>query len=136
MRSTNESEIAYLFPKQSMDRPSRWASESGYFRGLGEDGGESVLPAAPATDKTWYEKLVESLVPTAAAVYQARELNKLNLQRVQQGLPMLSAQQFAQTYQPPVATVQVGMTPQTKQMLMFGALGIAALVGLRAAKII
>lgn len=132
------SELAYTFPQQNTDRPRRWASESGYFRGLGEDAGEAAVMIQPAAsvERPWYQTLVDTLVPAAASVYQQRELTKLNTERLRAGMPMITASEFARTYQPPAAQVQFGMTDGTKKMMMYGALGLGAYVALKALKII
>ena len=125
-----ESEAAYTLGPQYVDSPSRWLSEYGYLSGLAND------QATPTAEKPWYQSAVETLVPAATAIYTQRELNKLNIERARQGLAPISASEFARTYQPPVARVQVEPGSQARNLLLWAALGIGGLVALRAAKII
>lgn len=149
-------ELAYTYPEAETDNPRFWASEAGYFKtgelGLAEDAGESVVmvtpsgapaatqaqqqPAQQAGGKPWYETLISSIVPVAANVYQQQQLNKLNMQRTQQGLPMISAADYLRTYAAPTATVQVGPSESAQRALLWGAGIIGGLVALRALKII
>lgn len=153
-RARRENELDYLFPQGRMDDCYYWQTENAYFAypgsigssgGLGEDAGETIVMtdgseitrAAPAaTSKPWYETLVQSLVPAAASVVAARELNKLNTQRIQAGLPMLTAQQYSAQYQPPTATVAVGPSAAAMQLVKYGGIALGAYVALRALRII
>jgi len=58
------------------------------------------------------------------------------VERARQGLPPLTGQQYASTYQVPTATVQVGPSAQAQQWLKYGAIGLGIFVGLKALKII
>lgn len=116
-----ESERRYVTNPETIDDPSRWGSESGYFRGLGEDEASS-----------WVDAFKEVL-PAVASVYQQDQFNKMNIALINAGKPPVSAAQYMAS-QPP--TVTVGPTPEAQKYLMYGAIGLLAIVGLRAAKVI
>lgn len=115
-----------------------------YFSGLGDTaemnaGMVNVTPSGEPTrqaEKPWYETLIQTAVPALTAAYAQNQMTKLNVSRINQGLPPLSAQEYAAVYQPPSAQVQVGPTQQATKLLMYGGLAVLALVGLRAAKVI
>lgn len=118
----------------------------GYNGGLGEDAGESVLmvtstpsgqPTRQAdTSATDWGQVINTTLPVLANVYQQQQLTRLNVARINAGQPPITASDWARTYQPPSAQVQVGVTSRAEKMIMFGGLAVLALVGLRAAKII
>lgn len=157
MGTRQEYERAFLYPEQHADNPDHWASEGAYFKsddyGLGEDAGESVVlitpsgaasaPQAATTPQSqagvpWYESLAKTfattVLPVAASVYQQKKITDLNTERLRAGLPMLSPQQYSSMY--PTASVAVGPNDQAKKLLMYGAVGVGALVLLRAFKVI
>ena len=73
---------------------------------------------------SWWDRLLTALPATVTAVgsaYINSQLVKTNLERAKQGLPFLNTQQ----YQPGVG-VNVGLTRPTQNLLMYGALGLAA----------
>lgn len=104
----------------TVDNPNRWSSEGGFY-GLGADEGSS-----------WVDAFKETL-PVIASVYQQREFNKMNQALINTGKAPLSADQYMRT-QAPTATVDVGS--QTQKLVLYVGLGVLALVGLRAAKVI
>lgn len=117
----------------------------GYSNGLGEDAGESVLmvtttpsgqPTRQAESSTDWGAVVNTALPVLANVYQQQQLTRMNVARINAGQPPITASDWARTYQPPSAQVQVGVTNRAEKMIMFGGLAVLALVGLRAAKII
>ena len=127
----------------------KYDSEAGYYSGflgepsdtMGEGDATTVMmtPSGAPTkqaEPAWYETLIKTAVPAIATAYQQRELTKLNIARMNSGQAPLTAAQYAAVYQPPSAQVQIGATSDTKRLLMYAAIGVAALVGLRAAKII
>lgn len=137
-----ETERQYLAPNEDVDNPRRWGSEGGYFRGVGDDGlsffDTTVTPSGDATRQTsgstWVDAFKETL-PIIAGAYQQREFNKMNMALINTGRPPISAQQYTQM-QPAAARVEVGATSDTKRWIIYAGLGVLALVGLRAAKII
>lgn len=118
-----ESEGQYVNRAESVDDVGRWDSETGYFVGLGED-----------TSSSWVDAFKEVL-PAVASVYQQREFNKANLSLINAGRPPMSAEQYT-AMQPATAKVQVGPTDDAKKWLVYAGVGLLALVGLRAAKVI
>ena len=137
-----ESEMAWVFPNGWMNDPRAWNSESMYYAGTLGETDEAALMVTPSGASTrqaetpWYETLIKTAVPVLSTAYQQSQMTKLNLARINQGQPPLTAQQYAAAYQPPGARVELGMTSQTQKLLLWGAGGLALLVGLRAAKII
>ena len=141
-----EKEVFYLTRNEHIDRPSRWESESGYFKGLGEDAGESTLvdfsvtPSGEPTRQTtsssssWVDAFKVAL-PAVAGIVQQREYNKMNLSLINSGRPPISPQQY-QALQPVTAQVAVGPTADAKKWIVYAGIGLLALVGLRAAKVI
>lgn len=143
-------ELFYLFPEGGSDNPHQWSSEAGYFKGLGEDAGESVTmtpTGAPSSSQASnaaatssggffqsFANAAQQLLPVAANVYAQKKFTDLNLARAQAGQPLVSAAQFQQMY--PTATVAVGPNETAKKLLMWGAIGIGGLVALRALKVI
>lgn len=142
-----------LHPQSSMDDPSSWSREAGYF-GLGEDAGESIvlmtpsgapaMPQAAATPsdtgtKPWYASIADAFsaaLPVAASVYQQKKFTDLNIERSRAGLAPISAAQYAQQYQIPAAQVQVGPNDAAKKLMLYGGIAIGGLVLLRALKVI
>lgn len=121
----------------------RWESERRYFSGLGESADDaSLLTVTPSGSTTrqgetpWYESLIKTAVPVLASAYQQNQMTKLNLARINQGQPPLTAEQYSAVYQPVGARVEVGASSGLMRGLMFAGLGIAAIVGLKAAKVI
>lgn len=115
-----------------------------YNAGLGEDGGESTLmvtttpsgaPTRQGSDVDW-GGVINSILPTVANVYQQRQLTRLNVARINAGQSPITAGEFGASYRVPTAEVQIGATAQTQRLMMFMGLGVLALVGLKAAKII
>lgn len=120
----HETESQYVDRHSGTDDVNRWNTEGGYFRGLNDDGDSS----------SWVDAFKEVL-PAVASVYQQREFNKYNLALINKGQPPISAQQYT-TMQPAAAKVEVGPTADAKKWLIYGGIGLLALVGLRAAKVI
>lgn len=112
-----------------------------YYTSLGEDAGESTLmvtttPSGIPTRQSDWGSAVSNLLPAVLSVYQQHQLTRLNLARINSGQPPLTAAEYTNVYRPPTAEVQIGATAQTQRLLMFAGMGVLALVGLRAAKII
>lgn len=79
----------------------------------------AVIQAQAAPGESWTDTLQRSL-PILVATYQQKQILDVQMQRAKAGLPPLDASQYA-------AGVQVGLSSDTQKMLLFGALGIAAL---------
>lgn len=123
-----ETERNYVMGHHSIDAPSRWEREGGYFRGLGDEGSQS-------DSSTWVDALTQVL-PVAASIYQQDQFNKMNRDLITSGKPPISAQTYMQNFATPSASVQVGPTADAKKWIMYAGFGVLALVGLRAAKVI
>ncbi len=118
-----ENELSYVNRTESVDDTSRWNTESGYLAGIGEDDSSS-----------WVDAFKEVL-PAVASVYQQREFNKMNLALINSGKAPVSADQYMAS-QPVTARVALEPTDQAKKMMIYAGIGLLALVGLRAAKVI
>lgn len=140
-----ETEKQYVDEDHDIDNPARWGKESGYFTGLGADGGElvdfTVTPSGSATRQTgesagggWVDAFKATL-PAIAGIVQQREYNKMNLALINSGKPPISPSQY-QVMQPTTARVAVGPTADAKKWMVYAGIGVLALVGLRAAKVI
>jgi len=136
-----EGELDYLYPEGRANDPRAWSSERMYF--LGEDSADPsaimVTPSGAPTrqaETPWYQTLIQTAVPALTTLYAQREMNKLNVARINRGQAPLTSAQYAAAYQPPSAQVQFGATADAKKLMLYAALGVAALVGLRAAKVI
>jgi len=89
-------------------------------------------PVVSATTKAvpWYEKIVSTLTPVATAalsVYQQSRFDKMNRQRISQGLAPIPIDQY-RAAMAPTATAEIGLSPATRNMLLYGGLGLAALL--------
>lgn len=85
---------------------------------------------APATSQPWYEKLVSAITPiasTALNVYQQSRIDRMNRQRIAQGLAPIAPEQYRAALGP-TATAEVGIAPATRNMLLYGGLGLAAIL--------
>ena len=87
-----------------------------------------VSTAAPAVP--WYEKIVSAIAPVATAavsVVQQAQIAKTNRERLRRGLPAIPPEQYQQ-YLAPAARAEVGLSPATRNMLLYGGLGLVALL--------
>jgi hypothetical protein len=142
-RAENAVKDRYLSPTLFTDSPGYWETEPAYFDGvpdnvtnMGMEPGEDYLVDVDtaSTDKPWYEKSIEKAVEIwgtveaqKSAQKQADKLQAENLRRARMGLPMISGQQYG-AMRPPAATVAFGLSPDVKNMLLFGGLGLGALL--------
>lgn len=97
---------------------------------LGDDETVITESAGSGTVEPWYQSILRSTLPVLASTYQQQQLNKLNLERMRNGLPPISGQQYASQYQIPAAQVQVGMTSDTQKLVMYGGLALLAFLGI------
>lgn len=118
--AVEHSKVLYPFthPESNYDNPNYWESEESYF-GLGAD----TTPPPAQDANPWYVTLASG----AMNLYQQYLLSKQNDARAKAGMAPLSAQEYAQTQIPP-ARAQVGLDPQTRNMLMYGGLGLGAIL--------
>jgi len=84
-----------------------------------------VASGLPATQPAgnWWDTLAQSaqkLLPSILTYQQAKDLNDINLERARKGQPPLSPAQYA-------PQVNVGVAPQTQQMITYALLGLGAL---------
>lgn len=136
----HETESQYVNPYAQWDNHRAWNEGSMYSVGLTDNNSladdEAIMSTTPSGGSTSWADAFKSAVPILASVYQQRQLTKLNVARINRNQAPLTAQEYAVAYQPPSAQVQVGATADTKRLMLYAALGVAALVGLRAAKVI
>jgi hypothetical protein len=85
--------------------------------GLPDEVAKNQNPGEP-----WYESLAR-LLPILATTYQQRQLLSVQVERARQGLAPLDVSAYA-------AGVNVGISPEVKQLLIIGGLAIAGLVAL------
>lgn len=111
-------ERLYVYPEENMDDARHWDREYGYF---GQTSPEA--PAAPAPTP-WYA----APLAFAMQLYQQRQMAKVQQERARAGLPPLTPEQYRAQYQPPIATAEVGLAPQTRNLLIYGGIGLAALL--------
>ena len=104
--------------------------------GLGVDADEAIIatstPGQADKAEPWYSSVLRSTLPVLATTYQQQQLTKLNIARIGQGLPPLSAQEYAQSYMVPAAQVQVGPTQEAQRLLIWGGAALLLFLGFRA----
>jgi hypothetical protein len=96
----------------------------GLLSGLGDDAAASDPSAAPAPASTT-SSLLDSLKSIAAPLiqsYQQQQLFNMNVDRAKQNLPPISADQMAAG-----VGVNVGLSPATKQLVIWGLIGVGGL---------
>lgn len=118
----------YLYPEELIDSPEAWESENFYFGETPTLYMGAALPVdigAKAKEPSWFEKLFT----TAAGIYQQKQALKQareeNVMRAQQGLPPVSTAEIKRQFAPQAA-VEVGLSPQIRNMLVIGGLGLGA----------
>ncbi len=99
----------------------------------------AVAGSAPAVDMSvpidtssggnWWDRLLNAIPSTVSTIgnalpalgqaYFQTQAMKINLDRAKQGLPPINTAAYA-------PGINVGVTPQTRNMLMYGAIGLAA----------
>lgn len=135
-----EAENSYLHQHGRWDNARAWNDGSMYATGVTDSNSladdDALVSTTPSGMSTNWADAFKSAIPVLASVYQQRQLTKLNVARTQRNLAPMTAQDYANYYQPPSAQVQVGATADTKRLMLYGAIAVAALVGLRAAKVI
>jgi hypothetical protein len=113
-------ERVYTFAAEAVDDPAYWASEGSYF-------GQAPAVSAPTP---WYQKITEALAPiatTAMTVYQQSLLQRMQRKRIEQGLPPIPPEEYRAALGP-TASAEVGLAPATRNLLLYGGLGLAALL--------
>lgn len=105
---------------------------------LGDDVTEATVVESQGAQESepWYAAVLKTSLPVIMNTYQQQQLTKLNIERMRQGLPPISAATYANQYMVPTAQVQVGPTEQMQKMMLYGAIGIGALIFLRSRKMI
>jgi hypothetical protein len=143
-------ELFYTYPEQAMDDVAAWGGERMYFRGLGEDAGESVVMMTPSGQAAssqsastpsaaggFFDAIgrgLTQLLPVAAQAYSAKKITDINIDRARAGLQPLSPAQYQSMM--PAAQVTVGPNEQAKKLMLYGGLAVGGLVLLRALKVI
>lgn len=108
------------------DNSDFWNSEHSYYMGgLGED----ATAASQTAEKPWYEKLI-SVYGAVKAQQTAQKYQDMliqeNLNRQKTGQPPISMTDFQASV--PAARVDVGISPDTRNMLIAGGVGVLALL--------
>lgn len=80
----------------------------------------SLVDDAQGPNESWMTALAR-LLPAVAATYQQKQILDIQVQRAQQGLPPLNASQYA-------AGFQVGLSDDTRNLLIMGAIGLGAVL--------
>lgn len=73
------------------------------------------------SDESWYETLAR-LLPAIVATDQQRKLMEVQIERARAGLPPVDTSQYG-------VGVRVGLSEDSKQLLIYGGLALAALLG-------
>lgn len=81
-------------------------------------GGGPIVKGEAVGD--WFDKLVNA-APKLLATYNAQQIASVNADRARRNLPPINASLYG-------PQVGVGMDPSTQQMVLFGALGVAAVM--------
>ena len=129
----HEQERRYVARNESIDDAEAWNSGAMYHQGLRDYGmttDASIMSTTPSGYSTSWSDTIKAAIPVLASAYQQKQLVDLNIARINKNLPPLTPDQF------PATQVQVGATADTKRLMLYAAFGIAALIGLRAAKVI
>lgn len=102
--------------------PFESLAESNYASSLEQvaPGITTLVDEAQGPTESWMTALAR-LLPAVAATYQQKQILDIQVQRAQQGLPPLNASQYA-------AGFQVGLSDDTKNLLIYGAIAIGALL--------
>jgi hypothetical protein len=85
---------------------------------------------APAPSAPWYQQITQALAPiatTALSVYQQSRIDRMNRQRLAQGLAPISPEQYRAAVGP-TASAEVGISAPTRNLLLYGGLGLAAIL--------
>jgi len=112
-----------MYKAELFDNPDFWNSEYGF---LNEDSGGDA--AAKPPEKPWYEKLV-----SVYGAYQAQrtaqklqeQLARENAARASAGKPPINMDQYAKYAAP---QVNVGLSPTVQNILIYGGIGLAAVL--------
>lgn len=89
-------------------------------RGLGAVG----TPMTTTAPETSFFGLTMADIQGIVSGLNSQQLFQLNLQRAEQGLPPLNPAMYA-------PSMNFGMTPETRQLVMFGAIGLIAVLLLK-----
>lgn len=118
----------YLYPVELVDSPEAWESENYYFGETPTLYMGAAVPVeigAKAKEPAWYEKLLTA----ATGIYQQKQALKQaraeNIERARAGLPPVSTAEIKRQYAPQ-ASVEVGLSPQIRNMLVLGGLGVGS----------
>lgn len=87
---------------------------------------DTAVVQAAVESPSWFDKLLEA-AKVAGAYMTTRDLTKLNMERVKQGKEPISMDSIA-------PQVNVGMSPETRTLVIYGAVGLGALILLNTMK--
>lgn len=83
----------------------------------------AAMDTSNPTNVSWLDSLISAL-PAVSTFITSQQLAQINIERARKGMPALNPAQYA-------PQVGVGLNPQTRQMLMWGALGLGAFLLLK-----
>lgn len=109
-----------------------YTREADYYDELGADPATVTVPGGDPNAVPWWQTTLQTTLPVLATAYQQKLLADTNIARINQGLPPLTADQFAAVYQPPAAQVTVGPTQSAERAMWFFGIGGLALLGFMA----
>jgi len=136
----HESERSYVAQNEMTDDAGAWLDGSMYGRGLSGgsigEGDDVIMAVTPSGASTSWADAFKTAAPILASAFQQKQLTKLNIARINSNQPPLSAREFSQFYQAPSAQLQLGVTADAQRFMVYAAIGLAGLVGLRALKVI
>jgi len=102
--------------------------DTGYTWGEPLDDSTSIVESGDTASSSPYAGAIDSLSKVATSVltlYQQKQLMDINASRAAQGLPPIDTSRYT------AAGVQVGLSPQTRSLVMLGgliALGVALIM--------
>lgn len=85
-----------------------------------------IVSEQRASNETWIDTL-QRVLPALVTTYQQKQILSIQMERARAGLPPLPNSDFG-------TQVSVGLDAQTRQYLMIGGIGLAALLAWRAFK--
>jgi hypothetical protein len=86
----------------------------------GVPGVTSLIESQQQSGESWTDALTR-LLPQLVATYQQKQFLTLNMRRAEQGLPPLNASDYG-------LGVKVGLTDDVKSLLLWGLLGVGAVI--------
>jgi len=86
----------------------------------------SLVESTQGPNESWVDSLAR-LLPVVASTYQQKQLLDTQVQRARAGLPPLDVTQYAPGF-------QVGLSADTQRLMMWGGVGLVAVVWMMSRK--